>query len=71
MKIKVSMLYAGIAQNKITMTELAKRTGLAKQSISAIIHRGSCSPKTVGKIADALGVDVKEIIVTEDVKEDG
>ncbi len=71
MKISVKSINAGIARKQMTFSELASMCGLAKQSISAIIHRGSCSPKTAGKIAAALGLDVTEIIVTEEREKDG
>ena len=53
------------AEQGLTATELAKRSGISRQNISTIIRRGTCEPKTAGKLAAVLGVPVAEIIREE------
>lgn len=53
------------AEQGLTATELAKRSGISRQNISTIIRRGTCEPKTAGKLAAGLGVPVAEIIREE------
>ena len=38
---------------------------MPRQNISAIIKRGTCEPKTAGKLAVGLGVPVAEIVCME------
>lgn len=40
--------------------------GIPKGTLCRIIGGGDARPETAGKIAEALGVDVTEIIETED-----
>jgi len=56
-KIKLIMAEQGINQ-----TALAISCGISRQNISAMLARGTCSIAKAGKIAKALGVDVREII---------
>lgn len=59
-KIKLLMADQGISQS-----ELAERCGIARQSISNMLGRGTCSIKKVGQLAKALGVNAREIIKEE------
>jgi DNA-binding XRE family transcriptional regulator len=47
----------------MTQTDLAKRSSLSNQSITYIMARGSCSIRSAGKLANALGVGVEEICI--------
>jgi DNA-binding Xre family transcriptional regulator len=51
-----------LAEKEMTKSELAARSGLSRQNISTIIGRGTCEPKTAGKLAAGLGVRVEEIM---------
>ncbi len=51
-----------LAQQGISKATLAKRCGLSRQNISTVIRRGTCEPKTAGKLAAGLGVQVNDII---------
>lgn len=62
MKISKQKIFAAQAQLGITMKQLAELSGISRQNISTVVHRGSCRPETAGKIARALGVDVTEIM---------
>lgn len=57
--IKIKLLMADLEMNQ---TMLAEKCGIARQNLSAMLTRGTCSIVKVGKIAKALGVDVREII---------
>lgn len=62
MKIDTKRILAEIATRGITRAELAHDAGISRQSISAILLRGSCEPKTIGKVAKSLGVEAVELI---------
>lgn len=51
-----------MAEQGITKVILAKRSGISRQNISTVIRRGTCEPKTAGKLAVGLGVQVNDII---------
>ena len=57
--IKIKLLMADLGINQ---SVLAERCGISKQSISAMLTRGTCSIPKVGKVAKALGVDSREIV---------
>jgi DNA-binding XRE family transcriptional regulator len=51
-----------LAENQLTQAELARRVGVGQSAISMMLSR-KCrpQPKTLGKLADALGVPVEEL----------
>lgn len=55
-------LYLAMARKKLDRGDLAKLTELSESTINTVFSRLTCKPKTAGIIADALGVDVTEII---------
>lgn len=61
MRINAENIEVLLAQQGITKSILAERCGISKQNISTIIRRGTCEPRTAGKLAAGLGVEVKEI----------
>ncbi len=46
----------------ITQTELANKTGVSRNTINGIYNGRTCSLESAGKIAKALGVDVKDLL---------
>lgn len=50
------------ARNGLNLGQLAEKAGLCRQNLSTIKRRGTCTAMTAIKIADALGVDVTEIV---------
>lgn len=62
MKINANRIEAIMAEKVLTKKALAARCGISAQNISTVIRRGTCEPKTAGKLATGLGVDVKEIL---------
>ena len=56
---KIEML---IAEQGTTKAALAAKCGLSRQNVSTIVRRGTCEPKTAGKLAFGLGVSVADIM---------
>lgn len=54
-----------LAKKNWSVTDLAKVSNLTRQRVNIILNSRNITPKTVSKIAKALGVDVTEIIETE------
>lgn len=63
MVINTQRIEAKLAEQGLSKTAYAENCGISRQSISTIIRRGTCEPKTAGKLAAGLGVPVAEIIV--------
>lgn len=56
-KIMLKMAKLGIGQ-----AELVKRSGVSRQTISAVLNGRDCKPELLGKIAKALETEPEEII---------
>lgn len=54
-----------MAKQRITADELAKKYGASRSRIQTIFNSANVTPRTVGKLAAALGVDPEDIIVKE------
>lgn len=65
MTINTQRIETMLAERGLTKVAYAASCGISRQSISTIIRRGTCEPKTVGKLAQGLGVPVAEIIREE------
>ena len=65
MNINTMQLQIVMAEKRMSLTQLSERSGVAKQNISTIIRRGTCTPKTAGKLAAGLDVSVSEIAKVE------
>lgn len=61
-RIDVQKIEAMLARDCVTRTEVSKRSGISRQSVSCILQRGTCSTVNAGRLARALGVDVTEIM---------
>ena len=57
--IKIKLL---MAEQGMNLSTLAALCGIARQNISAMLTRGTCSITKVGKLAEALGDKPAEII---------
>ena len=62
MKISALKIETILAERGITRAALAEMSGISRQNISTIIRRGTCEPKTAGKLAAGLGVPVRDIL---------
>lgn len=62
MNINVVKIETLLAERGMTKAALAANSGISRQNISTVIRRGTCEPKTAGKLAAGLGVAVADII---------
>ncbi len=65
MTINTVKLETMLAERGLTKTAYASKCGISRQNVSTIIRRGTCEPKTAGKLAAGLGVPVSYIIEKE------
>lgn len=68
MKIKINhkTLVLGMVDARLNGKQLAERTGLSELTISKVKNGGSCDIDTAYKIAEALNISARELIVFED-----
>ena len=62
MIVSAMKIEARLAELGLTKTALAERCGVSRQNISTIVRRGTCEPRTAGKLAKGLGVELADII---------
>ena len=62
MKISTKAVDYQLAVQGMTRAQLAEKAGLSRPNVSTVLTRGTCKPQTAGKIANALNVDVSEIL---------
>lgn len=65
MKIDTKRVAVILAEQGLSKTAFAERSGVSRQNISTILGRGTCEPATAGKLAKGLGVPVSEILKEE------
>lgn len=65
MKISALKIERILAERNMTKSALSDACKMSRQNISTIIRRGTCEPRTAGKLAKALNVDVTEILKEE------
>lgn len=65
MKLDVTKIVLLLAEYGMTKSEFAAKSGVSRQQISTIIGRGTCAPRTAGKLAAGLGIPVVEIMKEE------
>lgn len=65
MYIKSTKIEMLMAEKGMTKVELSQKSGISRQNISTIIRRGTCEPKTAGKLAYGLGVSLEEVVKEE------
>ena len=61
MKINGFLVREALYNKNMQQQELAKITGISRNTISAICHGKSCSRTTAEKIAAALNIDIEEL----------
>lgn len=65
MTINTQRIETMLAERCLTKKALSESCGISRQNISTIIRRGTCEPKTAGKLAAGLGGPVADIIKEE------
>lgn len=65
MKINSVRIEERLAELGCTKKEVSVRCGISAQNISTIVRRGTCEPKTAGKLATGLGLNVSDIAMRE------
>ena len=68
MQLNTHHIKVVLAERGMTWAQLAHASGLSKQNVSSVIHRGTCTPRTAGKLAVGLAVSVEEIVKNEEVE---
>lgn len=53
------------ARKKMTVADLAEAYGVSRARMNVIINQREVTPVSAGRLADALGVDVLEIMETD------
>lgn len=66
MKLNTSKIKIILAERDLTRAALAEASGISRQNVSTILTRGTCEPRTAGKLAKGLGVPVSEIVMEEE-----
>lgn len=62
MDISTARIETVLAERGMTKAALADRCGVSPQSVSTILRRGTCEPRTAGRLAAGLGVSIMEIL---------
>lgn len=62
MTINTQRIETMLAERGLTKAAYAGLCGISRQNVSTIIRRGTCEPKTAGRLAAGLGVPVTDII---------
>ncbi|GEA33602.1 helix-turn-helix domain-containing protein [Clostridium diolis] len=66
LKLDVKKLLLLQAKACLNTNELAKRASMPRTTITNIVHRKrNATPKSIGLLAKALGVDVSELLLNE------
>lgn len=65
MRLNTTKIALILADREMTRSALADMCGISRQNISTILTRGTCEPKTVGKLAKGLGIEPAEIVKEE------
>ena len=65
MKINKHKIELILAEKNMRIAEAAKIMGMSRQNFSTIKNRGTCTPATAARIANGLGVSVKDFAESE------
>ena len=64
-KINSQRVKLAVIQSKQTVKDIASRAGINKHTLSQALKEGArCKLPTIGKLADALNIPVKDLICT-------
>ena len=65
MNINSSKIETILAERGLTKASISEACGISRQNISTIVRRGTCEPRTAGKLAAGLGVPLESIMKEE------
>ena len=65
MKLNAWKIKTLLAEREMNQSDLAVKIGVNRQQINDLLSRETCTLKTLGRIAKALGVSVAEIVKEE------
>lgn len=60
--IDVPKIETILAEKRMTKTEYSKKCGMSQQNVCTVLKRGTCEPRTAGKLAAGLCVRVEDIL---------
>lgn len=66
MELNTTKIKLLLAEQEMNQVDLAIKCGITRQQISEVLSRKTCSLKTLGKIAKAIGATVSEIVKEEE-----
>ena len=62
MKLNVRKIKLILAEQEMNQSDLAAKIGVNRQQVNDLLSRETCTLKSLGRIANALGVKPAEII---------
>lgn len=62
MKLNVRRIKLILAEHEMNQSDLAVKIGANRQQVNDLLSRETCTLKSLGRIANALGVKPEEII---------
>lgn len=65
MRINTAKIYAVMAERNLSVTDMAAKAGISRQTLSTILPRKTCNTTTLGKIARALEIEAEQLIAQE------
>lgn len=65
MKLNINTFKIALANNKLTLEQLALKSEVSRYTLTRANKGLSISPIIIGKISDALGVSVNELVKDE------
>ena len=65
MKISRESVEVVMATKEMTYAQVAELSGMGRPDFSQVLKKGRCTPRTAGRIANALGVPVERIVEKE------
>ena len=66
MKLNPMTIRIEMAKHQYSGARLAQVAGVSRQTLSAILHGKDCAELTAGKLANALDMDVEELMEVND-----
>ena len=66
MRISDTKFDIALANSGLTIGQAAERAGISRQRYAMILNQKRVTPQSAGKIARSVGVDVTEMIETEE-----